>query len=53
MIKLPQKISGQFKSLFATEMFCRIRTFISSVKKQNLNVRDSLNKIFPGQHLFR
>ncbi|MEW5971930.1 MAG: IS66 family transposase [Pseudomonadota bacterium] len=53
MMKLHQKISGQFKSLFAAEMFCRIRGYISSAKKQNLNVMDSLNKVFLGIPLFR
>ncbi len=53
MMKLHQKISGQFKSLFAAEMFCRIRSYISSVKKQNLNVMDSVNKVFLDQPLFK
>jgi transposase len=52
MMKLHQKISGQFKSLSAAEMFCRIRSYIASVKKQNLNVMDSLNKVFLGIPLF-
>ena len=53
MMKLHQKISGQFKNLFAAEMFCRIRSYISSVKKHNLNVMDSLNKMFVGEPLFK
>ena len=53
MMKLHLKISGHFKSFFAAEMFCRIRSYISSVKKQNLNVMDSLNKVFIREPLFR
>ena len=52
MMKLHQKISGQFKSLLAAEMFCRIRSYISSAKKQNFNIMDSLNKVFLGIPLF-
>lgn len=53
MMKLHQKISGQFKNIFAAEMFCRIRSYISSVKKQNLNVMAALNNVFSGEPLFR
>lgn len=53
MMKLHQKISGQFKSIVAADMFCRIRSYISSVKKQNLNVMDSLNNVLLGIHLFK
>lgn len=52
MIKLHQKISGQFRNPFAASMFCRIRSYISSVKKHNINVMDSLIDLFNGKPVF-
>ena len=52
MMKLHQKISGCFRSKKGVEMFCRIRSYISSAKKQNLNVMDALIKVFQGHPLF-
>jgi len=52
MIKLHQKISGQFRNPFAAAMFCRIRSYISSVKKHNINVMDALIDVFNGKSVF-
>jgi len=52
MIKLHQKISGQFRNAFAATMFCRIRSYISSVKKHNINVMEALIDVFNGQPVF-
>lgn len=49
MIKVHQKISGSFRSLAGAKAFCVIRSFISSVKKQSLNVFDSIKSIFALQ----
>jgi transposase len=47
MIKVKEKISGSFASFFGGEMFCRIRSYISTLKKNNISVlkglRDALN----------
>jgi transposase len=42
MIKLQQKISGTFRSELGAKYFCRIRSFISTAKKQDLNVLCSI-----------
>lgn len=42
MIKLKQKISGCFRTRKGAEIFCRIRSYISTVKKQQLRVWNAL-----------
>jgi len=46
MIKVKQKISGTFRSPEGTRSFCRIRGFISTVKKQGKNVLEALTNTF-------
>lgn len=46
MVKLQQKISGCFRTIDGANKFCRIRSFISTIKKHGHNVFDSLHKIF-------
>jgi transposase len=46
MMKVQQKISGCFRSELGAQVFCRIRGFISTVKKHKLNVIDHLSKVF-------
>jgi transposase len=48
MIKTKQKISGCFRSVEGGDMFCRIRGYISTVKKHAVNVLDSLSQVFEG-----
>lgn len=43
MLKVQQKISGCFRSDLGAEMFCRIRSYISTAKKQNHHVLSALN----------
>lgn len=52
MMKLHLKISGNFRCEKGADMFCRVRSYISSVKKHNLNVLDSLTQVFLGQPVF-
>jgi len=42
MMKCKQKISGGFRSTQGAEQFARIRGFISTVRKQGLNVLNSI-----------
>jgi len=42
MIKVKQTISGCFKTFKGAQVFCRIRTYISTVKKHGYNVLDAL-----------
>jgi transposase len=48
MMKLKQKISGGFRSVEGAQMFGRIRGYISTLKKQGLNVLDALKQVFLG-----
>jgi transposase len=49
MMKLQQKISGTFRSEEGADWFCRIRGYISTVKKNELHVFASLLKVFEGE----
>jgi transposase len=51
MMKVQQKISGTFRSFDGALSFCRIRSYISTVKKQGLNVMSALQDIFSGKQL--
>lgn len=46
MMKLKQKISGTFRAENGAEYFCRIRTFISTVKKQGQNILQQIYLAF-------
>lgn len=49
MVKLKQKISGCFRSQFGAQMFCRIRSYISTCKKQNVNLLQALENAIIGR----
>ena len=51
MAKIRQKISGTFRSGEMADAFCRIRSFISTVRKQAKNVTESINTIFTDSPL--
>lgn len=51
MIKVQQKISGCFRTSEGAEVFCRIRGYISTIKKQGRNVLSAINSVFAGQPL--
>jgi transposase-like protein len=51
MMKVQQKISGTFRSFDGAFSFCRIRSYISTVKKQGMNVMSALRDIFSGKQL--
>jgi transposase len=46
MMKVKQKISGCFRSLQGAKIFTRIRSFIVTARKQNINVFYALNNLF-------
>lgn len=48
MMKLKQKISGCFRSVDGARMFCRIRGYLSTLRKQGHNVLDALMGVFDG-----
>jgi transposase len=52
MMKLKQKISGTFRSFEGAEQFCRIRGYISTLRKQGIQVLDALRLVFMETPLF-
>ena len=48
MQKLRQKISGTFRSLGSLVDFCRIRSYISTARKNGLTALDALRRIYRG-----
>jgi transposase len=48
MLKTQQKISGGFRSQGGADVFCRIRSYISTVRKQRLPLLEALRSIFSG-----
>ena len=48
MMKLKQKISGCFRSVDGTRMFCRIRGYLSTLRKLDQNILDALIGLFSG-----
>lgn len=49
MTKVHQKISGSFRSYKGAEIFCRIRSYLSTCRKQNISASDALNALFRGE----
>ncbi|MFH1127018.1 MAG: transposase, partial [archaeon] len=48
MTKLKQKISGCFRTLEGVQRFCRIRGYISTVRKNEGEVIDAIQDAFNG-----
>lgn len=49
MIKLKQKISGCFRTKKGVDFFCRIRSYIATVKKQANNIMDAITQAMLGK----
>jgi transposase len=49
MVKVKQKVSASFRTQTGAETFCAIRTYISTARKQGLNVLDAPYNAFLGQ----
>ena len=52
MMKLKQKISGTFRSFEGAQQFCRIRGYISTLRKQGIQLLDALRLVFMETPLF-
>ncbi len=48
MIKVQQKISGLFRSAEGAKAFCRIRSYISTARKNALGALEAIQRIFIG-----
>jgi transposase len=46
MMKVQQKISGTFRSWEGAKIFCRVRGYISTAKKNSISVIDAIQGAF-------
>ncbi len=49
MTKVQQKISGCFRSMKGAEIFCRVRSYISTCKKNGVRATEALRLLFEGK----
>ena len=49
MVKLQQKISGSWRTLAGARGYCALRSYISTMRKQDHDVLDGLRRLFEGQ----
>ena len=49
MVKLQQKISGSWRTLDGARGFCAIRSYISTLRKNNRDILGGLQILFEGR----
>ena len=49
MAKVQQKISGTFRSQAGATAFCRIRSYVSTVRKNGINAIEAIRSLFAGR----
>lgn len=49
MMKVQQKISGAFRSLNGAQAFCRIRSYLSTARKNAAPILDAIAQVFAGK----
>jgi len=48
MLKVKQKISGCFRTGVGAEEWCRLRSYVATMKKQGRNVMETIKSVFAG-----
>ena len=51
MLKMKQKVSGCFRTERGAEEFCRLRSYVSTMKKQGRGVMETIRRVFAGKIL--
>jgi transposase len=51
MLKVKQKVSGCFRTGKGAEEFCRLRSYVSTMKKQGRGVMEVIRSLFAGKAL--
>ena len=51
MVKLQQKISGCFRTPDGARMFCRVRSYLSTARKQGHSLLSALERALGGKPL--
>jgi transposase len=52
LLKVQQKISGGFRSAAGADAFARLRSYLSTLRKQGVALLDALNTLFTGAPLY-
>ena len=50
MTKVQQKISGCFRSIEGAKIFCRVRSYLSTCRKQGMTATQALTLLFQGKN---
>ena len=49
MVKVQQKISGLFRSAAGAKIFCHVRSYISTARKNSIGAFDAIARVFAGK----